>query len=73
MSEKIDLRSLLPEELPAVLKEHGLEAYRADQILSWLEKGAGSFDEMTNLSKAHREKLSEIFTLIHMKEADRLI
>ena len=73
MSEKLDLRSMLPEELPAVLKEHGIEAYRAGQIVSWLEKGVGSFEEMTNLSKAHREKLSEIFTISNMQEADRLV
>ncbi|MBE6712217.1 MAG: 23S rRNA (adenine(2503)-C(2))-methyltransferase RlmN [Ruminococcaceae bacterium] len=73
MSEKIDLRSMLPEELPALLKEHGIEAYRAKQIVSWLEKGARSFEEMTNLSKAHREKLSDLFEISNMKEADRLV
>jgi len=73
MSEKLDLRSTLPEEIPAVLKEHGIEAYRAGQIVSWLEKGVAGFDEMTNLSKAHREKLSEIFDVSNMREADRLV
>ncbi len=73
MSDTIDLRSLLPEEIPPILKEHGLEAYRSGQILSWLEKGVRSFDEMTNLSKGHRETLSRIFHISNMKEAERLI
>ena len=73
MSEKLDLRSMLPEELSLVLKEHGIEAYRSGQIVSWLEKGVKSFEEMTNLSKAHREKLSDLFTISNMKEADRLV
>ena len=50
----------------------GLEAWRADQILSWLEKGAAGFDEMTNLSKGLREKLDRIFYISNMKEIRRL-
>ena len=73
MTQKIDLRSLLPEELKEILKENGLEPYRAGQILSWLEKGAGSFDEMTNLSKVAREKLKEIFIISNMLETDTLV
>lgn len=72
MTEKIDLRSLYPEELTAILKENGLEAYRAGQILSWLEKGARDFEEMTNLSKKTRESLSRIFRIDNMKEAECL-
>ncbi len=73
MNEKIDLRSLFPEELAAILKENGLEAYRAGQILSWLEKGARDFEEMTNLSKKTREDLSRIFRIDNMKETECLV
>lgn len=73
MSERIDLRSLLPQELPPILKEHGIEGYRAGQILSWLQKGARGFEEMTNLSKIQREKLSKIFRIDNMKEAQALV
>lgn len=62
MSElpKIDLKSLNREELSAFCEEMGLQRFRADQIFQWLyQKGASSFDEMTNLSKDLREKLSE--------------
>lgn len=72
MTEKIDLRSLYPEELSAILKENGLESYRAGQIMSWLEKGARDFEEMTNLSKKTREELSRIFRIDNMKEVECL-
>ena len=56
---RIDIKSLSEEELAAFLKELGEPAFRAKQIFVWLHKGVTSFDEMTNLSKALREKLAE--------------
>lgn len=47
---------LYPEELKKVLEGMGEKAFRAGQVFSWLHKGA-SFDEMSNLSLALREKL----------------
>ena len=55
----VDIKSMLPEELSAFLKELGEPPFRAKQIFSWLSRGAASFDEMTNLPKALREKLGE--------------
>ena len=60
---KINLRSLLPEELAAVLKDMGQPAFRAKQLFSWLSRGAAGFEEMTNLPKALREALAENFYL----------
>jgi 23S rRNA (adenine2503-C2)-methyltransferase len=60
-SEKIDLKNLSPSELHQFLQSFGKERYRTIQILRWLyQKGAQSFDEMTNLSKRFRRELSEI-------------
>ena len=70
---KQDLRSLLPEEVTALFRQEGLEAYRAGQVLSWLQKGARSFDEMTNLSKALREKLDSLFFISNMEKAENLV
>ena len=53
-----DIKSMTPEELTAWLKELGEPAFRAKQIFHWLYRGVTSFDEMTDLSKALREKLS---------------
>ena len=58
-----DIRSLLPQELEAALSEMGEAKYRAGQIFAWLNKGVTSFGEMSNLSKALREKLESRFTM----------
>ncbi len=51
-------------ELQDVLVPLGLPKFRAKQIAQWMyEKGAMSFDEMTNLSKDLRAKLSETFEI----------
>lgn len=54
----IDLKDFEYDELIEYLQSVGEPRFRAEQIFSWLHKGAESFDEMTNLSKATREKLS---------------
>ena len=60
-SEKIDLKNLSPSELIEFLGSFGKERYRSVQILRWLyQKGAQSFDEMTNLSKRFRQELSQV-------------
>ena len=53
-----DVKSMTLEELTAWLKERGEPAFRAKQIFHWLYRGVTSFEEMTDLSKALREKLS---------------
>lgn len=59
--EKKNLKSLTKEELSAILAELGLASYRSDQVFQWLyQKGASSFDEMTNLSKDLRATLNDL-------------
>lgn len=59
-----DLRSMTHGQLIATLKELGQPAFRAKQIEEWIwDKGAKSFDEMTNLPKALRSQLEERFAL----------
>ena len=58
--ERVELKNLSPYELNEFLKSFGKERYRSAQILRWLyQKGARSFDEMTNLSKRFRQELSQ--------------
>ncbi len=60
IKEKIALKCLTKEELDQFLNELGLQSYRSDQVFQWLyQKGVSDFDEMTNLSKALRQKLGE--------------
>ena len=58
MTDKIDIVSMTKDELCEWFKSIGEPKFRAEQVFSWISKGA-SFEEMTNLSKALREKLSE--------------
>ena len=53
-----DIKSMNLAEMSAYFKELGEPAFRARQVFQWLHRGVGSFDEMTNLSKALREKLA---------------
>ncbi len=56
----VDLKDFEYNGLETFLKEHGEPKFRAEQIFSWLHKGVTSYDEMTNLSKASREKLGAV-------------
>ena len=57
---KINLVGKAPEELVNIAKEEGLPGFAGKQIAQWLYgKRARSIEEMTNLSKAAREKLGE--------------
>ena len=62
-----DIKAMLPDELAAELRNMGEPAYRAKQIFQWLTRGVTSFDEMTNLSKPLREKLSCAFFIPSLK------
>ena len=55
----VDIKSMTLEELTAWFKEQGEPAFRAKQVFQWLYRGVTSFDEMSNLSKNLRQKLSE--------------
>ena len=55
----IDLYSMTEEELVALMMEIGEPRFRAKQVFSWLSSGT-PIAEMTNLSKALREKLSSL-------------
>lgn len=72
--DKIDLRSLTLPKLEAELATMGEKSFRAKQIFSWLhQKQVTSFDEMTNLSKALREKLKENYIIKNIKIVEKLV
>lgn len=73
--EKKDIRSMTPEELEAfVVNDLKDKKFRARQIYDWMHvKCVQNFDEMTNLSKDLRQKLSENATLCPVEKADCLI
>ena len=71
--EKNVLMGLSPEELKAVVRELGMPSFTASQILKWLyQQHVGSIDEMTNLSKANRERLMADYVVGTMAPIDCL-
>jgi 23S rRNA (adenine2503-C2)-methyltransferase len=57
--QKVNLKSLTKSELQSFVASLGEKPFRAGQIWSWLyNKGAVSFDDMSNLSKGFRETLA---------------
>ncbi|MDW3651278.1 MAG: 23S rRNA (adenine(2503)-C(2))-methyltransferase RlmN [Bacteroidia bacterium] len=67
-----NIRSLSLDQIQEILKEWGEAKFRARQIYEWLwKKGAGSFEEMSNLSKSLREKLSQEFVIDKIQIEDR--
>lgn len=66
--EKPELRSLTQKELQGLFAEMGFEKYRAGQVFRWLHTNAAhpfakSFEEMSDLPKSMRERLSRECTL----------
>ncbi len=60
--------NLQEEELVQWLKDKREKPFHAKQILEWLfQKKVGSWDEMTNLSKELRHKLSQSFYIQSLK------
>ena len=59
----MNIQSMTLPEVTAAIKELGQPAFRGKQVYTWLHKGVGSYDEMTNLSKALREQLAEKYPI----------
>ncbi|EMR12390.1 ribosomal RNA large subunit methyltransferase N [Methylophaga lonarensis MPL] len=61
MTNRTNLLGLDLEGLEAFFVEHGEKAFRARQLLQWIHQyRVTDFAEMSNLSKALRQKLSEV-------------
>lgn len=66
--EKKDIKSLYLEELEEELEQLGEKSFRARQIYQWVhQKLAADFEDMSNVSKALREKLRQQYTLTALK------
>lgn len=69
----IDLKDFEYDELVSFLTELGEKKFRCGQIFSWLHKGVESYDEMTDISKATREKLKEISYVSTLKIREKYV
>lgn len=71
---KKDIRSLNEEQLIELFAEIGEPKFRARQVHQWLwQKAVSSFDQMSNLPKALREKLKEQFEIREIEIVDEQI
>lgn len=59
--DKVNLLGLSPSAMEAFFLSIGEKKFRATQVLKWIHQmGVDDFEQMTNVSKALREKLSRI-------------
>jgi len=66
--EKKDIRSLSKEQLRDFFVSQGDKSFRGNQVYEWLwSKGAHSFEDMSNLSKATRQMLEDHFVINHIR------
>jgi 23S rRNA (adenine2503-C2)-methyltransferase len=71
---KKDIRSLNEEQLIALFAEIDEPKFRAKQVHQWLwQKAVSSFEQMSNLPKALREKLNEQFEIREIEIVDEQI
>jgi len=70
---KTELISLNLSELEALVQKLGQPKFRGKQIYEWLYKGAESFDDMKNLPKDLRQKLSEEADIGTVKISEKFV
>lgn len=68
-----DLKDLEYKELEEFVIGLGEKKYRAAQLFKWLHSGVVSYDEMSDLSKAFREKLKEISYVSALEIEQKLV
>lgn len=71
--ERIDIKSLTSEELRDACAELGLPRFRAGQVAAWLDRGAASFDQMTDLPVSLRETLAGRFCIPGVRIEKKLV
>lgn len=71
---KTDIKALTYEQLNTDLYEMSLPKFRAKQIFQWLHKyGCEGFNDMTNISKDLRERLSEKYFISSCAIEDKYV
>lgn len=66
--QKKDIRALSLPQLQDFFVSQGEPSFRAKQVYQWLwNKGAHSFEQMTNISKQMREALASEFVINHIE------
>jgi len=67
-TKKKDIRSLTKDELREFFENQGDKSFRGNQVYEWLwNKGAHTFEDMTNISLATRQMLENHFVINHIE------
>lgn len=67
-NDKKDIRALTKQQLQDFFVTQGDKSFRGTQVYEWLwNKGAHSFEAMTNISKQTREMLQDNFVINHIR------
>ena len=69
--EELDIKSLFEDELKERMVSLGEKPFKGKQVFEWLhKKTVGSYEEMTNLSLALRNKLQEQEPLVRLEPVE---
>ena len=69
--EQLDIKSLFEDELKERMVSLGEKPFKGKQVFEWLhKKTVGSYEEMTNLSLALRNKLQEQEPLVRLEPVE---
>ena len=58
--ERVDLQGFTKNELKKFAADAGEKPFRGKQLFKWIQRGARSFDIMTDLSQTTRDKFSQL-------------
>lgn len=70
--QKHDIKSMYIDELTVLLNNMGQPKFRAAQLYKWLQSGAESFEEMTDIPKSLKAALDETCYIAGVKIVKRL-
>lgn len=73
MQQKIDMLDLYVEEIEKIIYDSNQGKYRAKQIFQWIHKGVKQFDDMTDISKALRQKLQSNYKIGKISIKEKLV
>ena len=63
LNKQNNIKDFTLDELEQLVVSLGMPKYRAVQTIDWMHrKGAGSFEEMSNMPKETRQKLGDLFS-----------
>lgn len=68
-----ELKSMTLPDLTEALRAMGEPPFRGKQVFTWLHKGIQSYNEMGNVPRGLREKLTQVYPLVVPKAAKKQV